>query len=77
MSPRDWKGHGTHVSSILAGNVVKNVDMFGLINGTAKGGAPMARIAMYKVRKNGLISTQFDAKNCEGKLCNTATTLGV
>ncbi|XP_041028149.1 subtilisin-like protease SBT5.6 [Juglans microcarpa x Juglans regia] len=49
-SPRDKDGHGTHTASTVGGRRVLNVSAIGgFAHGIATGGAPLVRLAIYKV----------------------------
>ncbi|KAF3619970.1 hypothetical protein FXO38_32626 [Capsicum annuum] len=62
LSPLDDIGHGTHVAYTAAGSYVNNVKYYGLNMGTVHGGAPLARLAIYKVgwETEGTIISNID-----------------
>ncbi|KAF5737442.1 subtilisin-like protease SBT5.3 [Tripterygium wilfordii] len=49
LSPRDDFGHGTHTASTAVGNEVGNLQVADKSDLVAKGGAPNARVSVYKI----------------------------
>ncbi|XP_038694065.1 subtilisin-like protease SBT1.6 [Tripterygium wilfordii] len=72
LSPRDADGHGTHTASTAAGRNSYRASMEGYADGIAKGVAPKARLAVYKVcwKQNGCFDSDilaaFDAAVADG-----------
>ncbi|CAN0862000.1 Subtilisin-like protease SBT4.15 [Linum grandiflorum] len=60
VTPLDVVGHGTHTASTVAGVPIVGASLYGIGNGTARGGVPSARLAIYKVCAMGPFCSTSD-----------------
>ncbi|OWM71183.1 hypothetical protein CDL15_Pgr011310 [Punica granatum] len=73
----DGDGHGSHTSSTFAGSVVDDVSLYGLGRGTARRGAPHARLTMYKACWFNLCSDADILAAMDDAIRGAAAALGI